>query len=348
MPADLLSARFAALELGVVAAEAPRLAREVLDGLLAQSNMAPGDGGVANERQEVAATVLQAATACLSAEGQGSRSALRGAVAEWLSDLGKRDAFNSHFQIALQQSPQSWPAKLMTALVLSLAGKSYLRDLGEPFAASVREMARTSHSPFGWRALRMLGPLTEGAEVKGIALAYLAPEILPVLSANLKDSGSGPVVEAFQAILQGREVSISDHNRLDTALFRDDVTVRGVLPVLSQLPATMPGRLPEFHGAFRVLFGGGGMTPMLARGAVGAMAQFVPWWPKELRAEAFVETPFSPTLISSLIDTADRCGRLPDLAAALARGAYAPEACHRLAALIEATVAHYRAAAFPG
>lgn len=345
MTADLVSARFAALDLAAVADEAPRLVRELLDGVMGQPNQAaPEDAS--DDRQGLSVAALQAATVCLaSGTSTQAKMALQAVVREWLEGPPRREALIASYALALQQSPQLWTAKLVTALVLSLTDADALRALGEPVAAAVQAMARVSHSPYGWRALRMLGPLPEGAEAKGIALPYLAPEVLPVLAESLKQSGSGPAVAAFEAILQGGHVSISDHNRIDTALFRDDVAIRGALATLGRLPVATPGRLPEFHGAFRVLFGGGSMTPALARDAVEAMARFVPWWPKELRAEAFAETPFSPTLISSLIDTADRCGRLPDLATALARGAYAPEACHRLAALIDATVAQYRAGA---
>jgi hypothetical protein len=123
------------------------------------------------------------------------------------------------------------------------------------------------------------------------------------------------------------------------------VTLAEVLPVLGRLPATFPGRLPEFHGAFRLLFRSSDLTPTMVQEAVTLVARMVPWWPKELGTEAFATAPFSPTLISSLIDTADRCGRLPDLAATLAQTKGAPEACGRLASLIEATLGHYRAGA---
>ena len=349
MTGDLVSARFAALELAAVAAEAPRLARELLDGFIGQTYMVPTDAASPDDRQGLSVAALQATTACLSPEaGPDARAALREAVQEWLADPARREALLLGYANALQQSPQSWPAVLAAALVLSLADDRILSGLGGAVAHPLRDMAKVSHSPYAWRALRMLGPLPEGAEVKGIALAYLAPEVLPVLAESLSGSGSGPVREAFDAIRKGAEVSISDHNRIDTALFRDDVAFRDVVPTLGRHPMTVPGRLPEFHGAFRVLFGTGAVTAAMATEAVESLARFVPWWPRELRAGAFAEAPFSPTLVSTLIDTADRCGRLPDLATALASAAEAPEACQRLAALIDATVAHYRAAAFPG
>ena len=347
MTGDLVSARFAALELAAVAAEAPRLARELLDGF-GQTNMVPTDAASPDDRQGLSVAALQAATACLSPEaGADARAALRETVQEWLADPARREALLAGYGNALQQSPQSWPAVLAAALVLSLADDRILSGLGGAVAHPLRDMAKVSHSPYAWRALRMLGPLPEGAEVKGIALAYLAPEVLPVLAESLSGSGSGPVRDAFDAIRRGSKVSVSDHNRIDTALFREDVAFRDVVPTLGRHPMTVPGRLPEFHGAFRVLFGTGAVTAAMATEAVESLARFVPWWPRELRAGAFGQAPFSPTLVSTLIDTADRCGRLPDLATALARAGNAPQACQRLAALIDATVAHYRAAAFP-
>jgi hypothetical protein len=231
-------------------------------------------------------------------------------------------------------------------LVISMADEDVLSSLGELVAMAVRGMAWASHSPFAWRALRLVGPLLDDAAVKGIALAYLAPEVLVFVSASMTQQADSEIADLFKTILTAAvPISISDHNRADAALYRSEVPLTDKLALLAKLPGTVPGRLPEFHGAFRVLLGSPDLRPDMVQDAVGQVARFVPWWPKELGPEAFAEAPFSPTLISSLIDTADRCGRLPDLAAALARQKGAPQNCIRLSALIDAAVAHYRRAA---
>lgn len=346
MAVDLVSARFAAMDLAVVAAEAPRLVREMLDGLPGQADMVSTDGAAPDDRQGASVAALQAATACLSPEvGPEARAALRGAVQEWLADPSRREALQGSFAAALQLSPQLWPARLAALLVLSLADREAVARLGEPLAVAVRAMAKVSHSPYAWRGLRLVGPLREDSEVKAIALAYLAPELLPVMARNVTSAYSQTISDLFRWIIRaGATASVSDHNRVDAGLFREEVTLTSILQDVASLPATVPGRLPEFHGAFRVILGGKDADSAMVREAVMIVARYVPWWPKELAPETFAEAPFSPTLISSLIDTADRCGRLPDLATALARNDRATGACRRLAALIDATVAHYREA----
>ncbi|KAF0115089.1 MAG: hypothetical protein FD150_1150 [Rhodobacteraceae bacterium] len=347
MSPDLVTASFAALDITTAVTVAPRLARLLLDSLCNAST--PGDDFAemtSDDLQGLSLAALQAATACLSPDaGPDARAALHGAVQDWLSDPARCEALVGSYANALQQSPQLWPAKLAAILVLSMADEEALPRLGEPVAMAVRAMAKTSHSPYAWRALRLVGPLQDDAGVKGIALAYLAPEVLVFVSASMTLHADGAIADLFKAILTAAApVSISDHNRADAALYRDEVPLADKLPLLAKLPGTVPGRLPEFHGTFRVLLGSPDLRPDMVQDAVGQAARFVPWWPKELGPDAFAEAPFSPTLISSLIDTADRCGRLPDLAAALARQKGAAPPFHRLSALIEAAVAHYRSA----
>ena len=347
MTPDLLTASFAALDIPRTAQVAPRLARSLLDALANTGTTDTGLGELTSEDlQGLSVAALQAATSCLSPEsGPDAHAALRGAVQDWLADPARREALMASYASALQQSAQLWPAKLAAVLILSMTDAEALARLGEPVALAVREMAKTSHSPFAWRALRLVGPLQEAAEVKGIALAYLAPEVLVFVTASMEVHAPGEVAQLFKTILAPTApVSISDHNRADAALYRGEVPMTDKLPLLAKLPGTVPGRLPEFHGAFRVLLSDPDLRPGLVQDAVGQAARFVPWWPKELGPEAFAEAPFSPTLISSLIDTADRCGRLPDLAAALARQKDATQSSIRLSTLIEAAVAHYRSA----
>nr|MCU0903713.1 hypothetical protein [Tabrizicola sp.] len=348
MPPDLVSARFAALEFATVAAEAPQLLRRLLDGLPRPLNsMIKTSALTSDDLQALSVAALQAATACMApGVGPEALAALRKAFRDWLDDPDTGTSLTGSYANALLQSSQLWPAKLAAALVMSLADAEALAMLGEPVATGVRGMAKQAHSPYAWRSLRLVGPLAEDAEVKGIALAYLAPEVLPFVAASVTLTETPEATQAFKTILNSAgKVSISDHSRVDAALFRDDVTLKEKLPVIGRLAETVPGRLPEFHGALRFILGGGTMNPARVQEAVAAVARTVPWWPKELQAEAFSADPFSPTLISSLIDTADRCGRLPDLAQRLAEGKGAPETCGRLAALIDATVAHYRRAA---
>ena len=273
---------------------------------------------------------------------------------DWLDDPEHRARLKWAFANAAQQSGQLWPARLATVLVLSLADGAALADLGEALAQGVQGMARLSHSPFAWRSLRLAGPMREGVAVKGIARASLADEMMNFVAAVFRD-WVGTIVQepdrrkellkVFKPFFDSPDrVSIRDHNAVDAMLYREDVTVKTRLPLFGRLPETMPGRLPEFHGAFRVILGGEELAPDLVQAAVAELARRVPWWPRELQPEAFDDAPFSPTLVASLIDTADRCGRLPDLAAALARQAGAPADCQRLSALIEAAVSHYRSA----
>jgi hypothetical protein len=138
--------------------------------------------------------------------------------------------------------------------------------------------------------------------------------------------------------------TLSDIAKVDAQLSEYRSRVLGHLQsLIPRASNSSIGRLPEFHGAFRLILGNGSVPAAAMQEAVSSVARYVPWWPVELQASAFAELPFSPTLISSLIDTADRCGRLPDLAAALARQPDASPICARLSALIDATVAHYRA-----
>lgn len=359
MAADLVSARFAALELEVVAAEAPRLVRSLLSVLSAGyvELIKTSQPMTSEDLQALSAAALQAATACLAPEvGPGPRAALQASVQEVFADPEMRASLVDHYASLVRQSPQLWPARQMLVIVLSLASTAALRSLGEPVAEAVRGMARVSHSPYGWRALRVAGSVRDGDSVKGMALAYLATEVLPLVASSvIQTEGSAAqkqesdVSQAFRSILNGQgQVSISDHNRIEAILFRQDVTLQEKLPLVAGLPGSVPGRLPEFHGAFRSLLGKGDVPAAAMQEAVSSVARFVPWWPAELREAAFAEVPFSPTLISSLIDTADRCGRLPDLAAALARHYGAPPVCARLSALIDAAVAHYRAVAGVG
>lgn len=347
MTPDLVTASFAALDIALGVTEAPRLTRALLDALTIAATSEDDFGAMtSDDLQGLSVAALQAATACLSPEaGPDARAALRGVVQAWLAASARREALVASYASALQQSTQLWPVKLAAVLVLSIADAEALAGLGEPVAMAVREMAKTSHSPFAWRALRLVGPLREDAAVKGIALAYLAPEVLVFVSDSMERHAPGEVADLFRTLRSPAvPVSISDHNRADAALYRAEVPLTDKLSLLAKLPATIPGRLPEFHGAFRVLLGGADLRPGQVQEAVMITARFVPWWPKELGPDAFAEAPFSPTLVSSLIDTADRCGRLPDLAAALARQKDASQPCIRLSALIEAAVGFYRRA----
>ena len=347
MTVSLVATRFARLDLPLVAAEAPRLARGLLDEIIAPFTGSSRADLASEELQDLSIAALQAATACLSPDlDPGPRAALTGAVQDWLQNGQRRALLMESYGAVLQQAPQLWTTRIVGVLVLSLAGGEALARLGEAVPEAVRGMARGSHSPYAWRALRLVGPLAEDAEVKGVALAYLAPEVLTFVTTSVILTETAEVSETFRSILnsEGR-VSISDHNRIDALLYREEVSLKKNLPLFARLPQTVPGRLPEFHGVFRSVLGGEEVPATTVQAAVSFVARFVPWWPKELRAEAFAQAPFSPTLIASLIDTADRCGRLPDLAAELARPEDAPLACKRLSALIGAAVAHYRAAA---
>lgn len=345
MPVDLVSARFAALDLAEVAAEAPRLARELLDGIVASSQ--PNSDRTAEEVQALSVAALQAATACLSPDvAQTQRVELAAALNDWMQDTRGQSLLMESYGGVLRQSPQLWPAKLVGVLVLSPAGGEAPGALGEVVPEAVHGMARVSHSPYAWRALRAVGTLREDAEVKVVSLAYLDPGVLnPLVEGRMLPEGS----EASRLLGSFRgatgQLSISDHNRVDALLLREEVTLTKALPGFGQRAESVPGRLPEFHGAFRLLLGRGEVSPVQVQAAVSEAAQAVPWWPKELRGEAFAEAPFSPTLVSSLIDTADRCGLLPDLAGAMARQGDANTAWQRLASLMQATVAHYRQAA---
>jgi hypothetical protein len=356
MPVDLVSARFAALELAAVTAEAPRLVRALLEALRSSyaTSIKTSDPLTSEDLQGLSVAALQAATACLAPEvPPGMRDALKASVEDWLGDPDNRGGLNEGYAGVIQQSPQLWPARQVLVIILSLASPEVLRPLDESVGEAVRGMARVSHSPYGWRALRMAGPVRDGDAVTGMALAYLATEVFPlVVSSVMKPAetsaakGESDASQAFRSLLDGQgQVSISDHNRIEAILYRQDVTLQETLPQVAGLSASVPGRLPEFHGAFRLLLGKGDVPAAAMQEAVSLVARFVPWWPRELRADAFAEVPFSPTLISSLIDTADRCGRLPDLAAALAKQPTVPPACARLSALIDAAVAHYRAVA---
>ncbi len=347
MTVSLVATHFARLDLPLVAAEAPRLARGLLDEIIAPFSRSAGAEMTSEDLQDLSIAALQAATACLAPElDPGPRVELTAAVRDWLQNGPRRALLMESFGGVLQQAPQLWTARIVGALVLSLAGGGAMDWLGGAVPQAVRGMARTSHSPYAWRALRLVGPLAEDAEVKGVALAYLATEVLPFVTKSVTLTETSEVSKTFKSILnsEGR-VSISDHNRVDALLYREEVSLKENLPVIARLPDAVPGRLPEFHGMFRSVLGGGEVPATTVQAAVSVVARFVPWWPKELRAEAFAQAPFSPTLIASLIDTADRCGRLPDLAAELARPEDAPVACKRLSTLITAAVAHYRAAA---
>ncbi|NHB75993.1 AAA family ATPase [Rhodobacter calidifons] len=357
MSAGEVTLAFVELRLSVAAAQAPRLARALLDAFPGTVTRLSFTGGemAAEDLQDLSLAALQAATACLAPEvGPGPATDLRAAVRDWLDDAEQRARLKWAYANATQQSGQLWPARLATVLVLSLADGTALSDLGEALPLGVQGMARLSHSPFAWRSLRLVGPLREGAEVKGIALAYLGHEVMAVVAAefqawvgsNVPKPRQEELSRVFRTLFDNpAQVSIRDHNAVDAMLYREDVTIRDRLPSLARLPSAMPGRLPEFHGAFRFILTGDELAPEVVQEAVADLARRVPWWPGDLDPEAFAEAPYSLTLVASLVDTADRCGRLPDLAAALARQAGAPAACQRLSDLIEATASHYRHAA---
>ncbi|MFN4204216.1 MAG: hypothetical protein ACK4GM_14280 [Tabrizicola sp.] len=360
MSAEQVSLRFAELKPSLVAGEAPRLARLLLDAISGTAaRQSPSGEMTAEDLQGLSIAALQAATACHAPGLDPDReAALRAAVRDWLDDPERRERLRWVFANAAQQSGQLWSARLAMVPVLSLAAGAAPADLGETLSQGVWAMAKLSNSPFAWRSLRLAGPLPEDAAIKGIALAYLAPEVMNFVAGEFRDWAARSIpdgrrreelLQVFVPFFEApSRVSMRDHNAVDAMLYREDFAVKDRLPLFGRLPATMPGRLPEFHGAFRVILGGAGLAPVLVQAAVAALARFVPWWPRELRPEAFAEAPYSPTLVASLIDTADRCGRLPDLAAALARQPGAPEGCGLLSALIEATVRHYRKAAEAG
>jgi hypothetical protein len=346
MEPELVAARFAALEIGPVAAEAPRLARLLLEGLTT-GFAATEDGIGLDELQSLSVVALQAATACLAPEiGPEPLARLGAEVRDWLDASTRRETLTATYASALQRSSQAWPAMLTAVAVLRIAGDKILPTLGAPLVEAVRGMAAVSQSPYAWRGLSLIGPLVDRAEVRGIALPYLAPEVLTLLTVTSIMTRSPVVSGAFQSLLRAQSpVSITSHNDAETALFTEEIVVSDRLAEIAKLPAAIPGRLPEFHGAFRLALADQSLRPNVLHDALAFLARSVAWWPKEMGRDTFPDQPFMPTLISTLIDTADRCGRLPDLAAALARSPDATPACKRLSELIEATLAHYRNAA---
>ena len=239
MSPDLVTARFATLDVSVAATVASRQARLWFDWLADLPKLdRPSSEMTSDHLLSLSLAVLQAATACLAPEvGPEPRAALRGAVRDWLGDPARCEALTATYASALQRSSQVWPAMLAAVLVLSIADEEALPALGAPVAKAVRGMAKTSHSPYAWRALRLFGPLHARSEIKGIVLACLAPDVLPFLTVSAIFGKSPDIAKIFLAIQKAQTpVSISDHNRADAALDSEDVSLVENLPQLERLP----------------------------------------------------------------------------------------------------------------
>ena len=344
MPAALVVSHFAALHFDAIAPEAPRLARSLFDQLVSGTDFAQSTKGASWEQgPDVAEAALLAATACLAPElGPDPREYLRGELQGWLGDAGQQDRFSRALAGAIQGSPQGWQAMLSALLVLRIASLE-----GTPaIAEAVPGLAVRSAHPFAWRVLRLQGLAKDDSALQAWALPFLSPDILPILNLASDFGTSSPVADALKAILGARGTgSINDQIRLEAALSSGMLSLSDELFEVAELKDAVPGRLPEFHGAFRLLLGGEALQPGVLGAAVAELSAQIAWWPKELAPAAFQETPTSPTLISSLIDTADKCGRLPALANALAAQQNAPRDAARLAAMIGATLAFYRTSA---
>ena len=178
-----------------------------------------------------------------------------------------------------------------------------------------------------WRAALARMPL--GMNWPAVSLQVMpvfAPALARLIGGDM-DEGMSLAIESTQRdqmrmLLQtGNPAALRDLNTVVNALAGAVLQLQPGLAIQGELRPIIHGRQPEFQDPLRVMLTGGIAAGNIAE-ALAPLAA-IPWWPVELRPEAFSGRT-GATQILALIDMLDRFGALTAFVAALARNDDAP------------------------
>lgn len=158
--------------------------------------------------------------------------------------------------------------------------------------------------------------LTLSLRAVGHLQVNLLEEVLMQAGAANPDSRVGAVRRRLEQLKRLNSPSMSEVNRIGSAISKDLVpfNINSVEPSVRK--ALLPGRMPELQAALRLALERKGQVQHLSD-AVARATSDISWWPRELSPDRF-ERPPNSTIVSALITMTDDSGRLPHLVAALA------------------------------
>ena len=184
-----------------------------------------------------------------------------------------------------------------------------------------------------WRAALARMPL--GMNWPAVSLQVMpvfAPALARLIGGDM-DEGMSLAIESTQRdqmrmLLQtGNPAALRDLNTVVNALAGAVLQLQPGLAIQGELRPIIHGRQPEFQDPLRVMLTGGIAAGNIAE-ALAPLAA-IPWWPVELRPEAFSGRT-GATQILALIDMLDKFGALTAFVAALARNDDAPPCLRQL------------------
>lgn len=189
--------------------------------------------------------------------------------------------------------------------------------------ALARELPFVPPSPTieAWRVEMALRHLRQGPSELRLSLMHIFdPKFIDRIKSKEMLSGSEPIrfefatdprplIDALSDKSRQRVVhTLSDFNRID------DIA-RGLTVVVRHPWADgnerFIGRTPEFYGPIRTMLLQ--LEPEIIAEIVRTISKDLPFWPQELRPDAFLTSSILTRLVASLVDIVDRCGQFEQL-----------------------------------
>ena len=323
--AALVQSLFAAGEFHQLAEAALPLAQDLFDGILT--------GNLDQTASEPLQHPAYLAALALAVDGDQLR-AFGADLAAWLKAADLMRALHKPAAFAPETHPGGSPLEI-ALMVLAVSGQLDMPH-GLELSRICNDMLPPSfvaHSPVQWRVClvraRMAGHM---ASVMLPVMPVLAPALLRQITGG-KDAGMdvaiGDIQRKRMRDLQqtSQPMTLRDLTGIEKTLTGMVLHLRPEAAIRDDLRPIIPGRQPEFHAPLRVLLTEGDASAHLPE-AIAPFAE-IPWWPQELRPEAFT-TRHNSTQTLALIDMLDKFGGLTAFAASLAN---APDATPRLTQL---------------
>ena len=312
--AALAQSLFATGQFEQLAEAALPLTQDLIDGILT--------GAATQSISEPMHHPAYLAALALLAGDDDRLSAFGADLAEWLAASGRSEA------AAPMRQGRSVPLDI-TLMLLTVTGQLNTPH-GRAFDQSIHNLKSApfvAQSLIEWRAALARMPL--GMNWPAVSLQVMpvfAPALARLIGGDTDEEVSLAIEstqrDQMRMLLQtGTPAALRDLNTVENALSGAVLHLQPGLAIQGELRPIIPGRQPEFQDPLRVLLTGG----IAAGNIVKALAPLavIPWWPAELRPEAFSGRT-GATQILALIDMLDKFGALTAFVAALAGDDNAP------------------------
>ncbi|RCW87205.1 AAA family ATPase [Paracoccus lutimaris] len=312
--AALAQSLFATGQFEQLAEAALPLTQDLIDGILTSA----GPQSISEPMHHPA----YLAALALLATDDDRLSAFGADLAEWLVASGRSEV------AAPMRQGRSVPVDI--ALMLLTVTGQLNTPHGRAFDESIHNLKSApfvAQSLIEWRAALARMPL--GMNWPAVSLQVM-PVFAPALARLIGGDADEEISLAIEStqrdqmrmLLQtGNPAALRDLNIVENALSGAVLHLQPGLAIQGELRPIIPGRQPEFQDPLRVLLTGGIAAGNIAK-ALAPLAA-IPWWPVELRPEAFSGRT-GATQILALIDMLDKFGALTAFVAALADDEAAP------------------------